>query len=326
MIQGHKCITKEQILEKVSEKELFHHYCPNFKELDTFFPSDLRKETKPSCRVTDFGGYLLYKDFGSSEPGTNIWGYIMRKYGVKYLDTFDIVASDFNLQGCSHKHTKDSELGFTLHQRPSELFKRTVIKIKVRTWMLYDKAYWYERYGIHKELLDEYQVRPISHFWINDNIFYSSQPSYSYDYYYHNGRLLRKIYQPLSPYKWYSNIDNTIVQGIANIPKVNDTLIITKSLKDIMCLRQLGYYAVAPNNEVTWLPENVWQKFVSRYSKMFIFFDNDEAGVTNAQRFSTQYGIPYFYLPIENEVKDISDYIYKYRSLDKAKQLMKNLL
>ena len=323
MIHGHQNITKEQILNKVSEEELFQHYCPNFKAVDTFFVSDLRKETKPSCRISDFGGYLLYKDFGSSDPGTNIWGYLMRKYSIKYLDTLDMIASDFNLR--SSNLVTDLNI-INLNITKTGQSRRTIIKIKVRPWMLYDKNYWWEKYGITKQVLTEFNVKPISHFWINDNIFYSDQPSYSYDYYYHEGRLLRKIYQPLSKYKWYSNIDNTIVQGIANIPKVNDLLIITKSLKDIMCLKQLGYYAVAPNNEVSWIPELVWQKFTARYKNIFIFFDNDDAGITNAQRFSNQYGIPYFYLPIEDGVKDISDYINKYGSLAKAKQLMKNLI
>lgn len=326
MVHGHQNITQEQILNHVTEKELFHFYCPNFKEVDTFFASDLRKESKPSCRISDFGGYLLYKDFGSSEPGTNIWGYLKRKYNCSYRDTFDIVASDFNLKSSSLVSPEVSLTSYSGIQLEGGQSRRTIIKIKVRTWMLHDKQYWYERYAISKERLEEYAVRPISHFWINDRLFNSDQPSFSYDYYFHNRRLLRKIYQPLSKWKWFSNIDNTVVQGIANIPKYDDLLIITKSMKDIMCLRNLGYYAVAPNNEVSWLPEAVWQKFLGRYKQMFIFFDNDEAGTSNAQRFSNQYGIPYFYLPVEPDVKDISDYIDKYRNVDKAKNLMKNYI
>lgn len=324
MVQGHCQITKEQILDVLSEEQLFKHYCKNFEKIDVSFKSEFRDEDKPSCRVTDLGGYLLYKDFGSSDPGTNIWGYLKKKYGCSYSDTFDLVAADFGLK--SGVVNTLSSVDSTTDLRRIESHKRTIIKIKVRPWMLNDKNYWYEKYGIGKELLEEYGVRPVSHFWINDNIFYATESSYCYDYYYHEGRLLRKIYQPLSKYKWYSNIDNTVVQGIANIPKVNDLLIITKSLKDVICLRLLGYYAVAPNNEVSWIPNTVWNKFRERYKQIFIFFDNDTTGTMNAQIFSNQYGIPYFYLPVEDNVKDISDYIAKYRDIGKAKQLMLNLL
>ena len=325
MVHGHSCITQEQILNQISENELFRHYCTNFEKQDEFFVSDLRKETKPSCRITDFGGFLLYKDFGSSDPGTNIWGYLMRKYSCSYRDTLDIVASDFNLKSSPlvlHDVTTVNSESLSKESRSG----RTIIKIKVRPWMLIDKNYWYNKYGIEKSTLDDYKVRAISHFWINEKVLLSDTNSYCYDFYYHDGRLLRKIYQPLSKWKWFSNIDNTVVQGIANIPKYNDLLLITKSLKDVMCLRNLGYYSVAPNNEVSWLPETVWKKFLGRYKQMFIFFDNDEAGALNAQRFSNMYGIPYFYLPHEPGVKDISDYIDKYRNIDKAKNLMKNFL
>lgn len=326
MVRGHTQITKEQILDAVSEEELFRFYCPNFKELDEFFKSDLRKENNASCRITNMGGYLFYKDFGSNEPGTNIWGYLMKKYSCSYRDTFDIIASDFNLKtsALAPRSIQTTESSGSLDKESRS--KRTVIKIKVRPWMLYDKNYWYERYGITKETLDSYQVKPISHFWLNDSMFHSDQPSYSYDYYYHNGRLLRKIYQPLSKNKWYSNIDNTVVQGIDNIPKTNDILIITKSLKDVMCLNILGYPAVAPNNEMTWIPELVWNKFKGRYKNMFIFFDNDEPGKEIAQIFSNQYGIPYFYIPESEGVKDISDYIDLHRNIDKAGHLIKSLI
>lgn len=326
MVHGHLNITQEQILDQLTEEELFRFYCPNFEKTDTFFKSEFRKESNPSCRITDFGGYLLFKDFGSSEPGTNIWGYLMRKYSCSYRDTLDIVASDFNLKSGSLVSHNVLGVGDSDGCNNKNSSRRTIIKIKVRAWMLKDKNYWREKYAISKEMLDAYAVKPITHFWINDTQFLSSSLSYSYDYYYHNGRLLRKIYQPLSKYKWYSNIDNTVVQGIANVPKYDDLMLITKSLKDVMVLKNLGYNAVAPNNEISWLPEKVWQKFLGRYKRMVIFFDNDDAGVSNAVRFSNQYGIPYFYLPVEENVKDISDYVNKYRDVDKAKNLMMNLL
>lgn len=322
MIKGHSTISTQQILEKVSEEELFKHYCPGFEKLDESFKSDLRKESMPSCRVSDFGGYLLYKDFGSPDRGTNIWGYLKRKFHVSFYSAIDIVAKDFNLTATAV--SSDHELKF--QESLEKNTKRTVLRIKSRNWKIIDKEYWYERYGITKELLIAYNVVPVTYIWINDAPIRTDSLSYCYNYYFHRERLLRKIYQPLSSRKWYSNIDSTVVQGIANIPKQSELLIITKSLKDVMCLNLLGYPAVAPNNEAAWLPERVWNKFITRYNRMIILFDNDESGKTNAERFSLKYGVPHRYLPEEDGVKDISDYIHKYRDLDKAKQLIKNLI
>jgi hypothetical protein len=322
MIRGHYSVTKEQILELVSEDELFRKYSPNFVKQDEFFKSEFRKEVNPSCKITDFGGFLLYKDFGSPDKGVNIWGYIMRKYHVSYRDALDIVASDFGLVNKVNQSHVIQTSGESLEK---SLGKRTILQIKRRNWLIKDKNYWYENYGINKDLLEDFNVHPITDYWVNSIHCHSADRSYSYDYYYHNGRLLRKIYQPLSKTKWISNIDNTVVQGIANIPKHHELLIITKSLKDIMCLRNMGYYSVAPNNEASWIPELVWQKFLGRYKQMVIFFDNDDAGVSNAQRFSNQFELPYFYLPQEENVKDISDYVRKY-GMDKSINLMKQLV
>lgn len=325
MIRGHLNIDQKVILQHVSEEELFRFYCPNFKKLDESFCSDLRKESNASCRISDFGSFLLYKDFGSQEPGTNIWGYLMRKYRCSYHNALDKVASDFNLKTSSILLQSQPQYETTVTPG-NNVNRRTVLKIKVRPWVLSDKHYWWDRYGISKKLLNEYAVKPISHFWINDNLMYAPANTYSYDYYYHNGRFLRKIYQPLNNlHKWCSNIDTTVVQGIANIPKYNDLLIITKSLKDIMCLRLLGYYAVAPNNEASWLPETVWAKFILRYPRRVIFFDNDEPGILNAEIFSERYHLPYTFIPTSEETKDISDYIHLH-GIDSAKNLMRNLL
>lgn len=321
MFQGHLSVTQEMILNCYSEDELFHHYCPNFVNQDEFFKSDLRKEDKPSCRITDFGGYLLYKDFGSPEKGVNIWGYIMRKFGVNYRTALDIVARDLGLSAnVNAMPTAQSE---SLQHKPTA--GRTIIKIKKRPWLIKDKQYWYEKYGIPRETLEDFCVRPISDYWLNDTHVRSAHLGYSYDYYWHNNRFLRKLYQPFSKTKWISNIDNTVVQGIANIPKTHDLMIIGKSLKDVMCLRLLGYFAVAPNNELGWIPESVWLKFITRYKEMVIFFDNDESGIASAKRFSYQYGIPYIIIPPEYKEKDISDFIETYGH-DEAKLLLTELL
>lgn len=322
MFNGHSTVSAQQILDKISEEELFRYYCTGFKKLDESFKSDLRREDIPSCRVSDFGGFLLYKDFGSSERGTNVWGYLKRKYGITYMEAIDIVVKDFNLTA----RAVVPEFTINFYDSFEKKQRRTIIRIKSRKWLLIDKEYWYEKYGITKELLNVYKVLPVTYIWINDRPIKTEKLAYCYNYYYHQERLLRKIYQPLSSWKWYSNIDNTVVQGIANIPKYSDLLIITKSLKDVMCLNLLGYNSVAPNNEMSWLPELVWHKFITRYKRMIILFDNDESGIVNAQKFSNKYGVHYYHLPEESGVKDISDYINKYRNLDKAKQLIKNLI
>jgi hypothetical protein len=264
---------------------------------------------------------LLYKDFGSDASATNIWGYIMRKYGLSYPQALDKIAMDLGLVPSTHQ-LYDIQPDTSIQATP----RQTEINIKSREWLIKDKMYWNEKYLIPLELLQEYNVKPITHFWVNDRLYKAAPLSYCYNYYEYSGRLLRKIYQPYSPIKWISNINGTVVQGIANIPKQHNLLIITKSLKDIMCLRLIGYYSIATNNELSWIPDSVWQKLKQRYDRIVIFYDNDITGLTSASKFSSMYDIPYIYLPESCGAKDISDYIEVTKNLDKSIQMINTLL
>ena len=68
-----------------------------------------------------------------------------------------------------------------------------------------------------------------------------------------------KIYRPLaSKYtKWRTNLTTSDVQGLAQIPEKGDLLIITKSLKDVMVLYEMGYTAISAASETTFIPEDI---------------------------------------------------------------------
>ena len=56
-----------------------------------------------------------------------------------------------------------------------------------------------------------------------------------------------KIYQPYSNFKWLSNTSASDLQGLSQLPDRGDTLVITKSLKDVMCLDIWDIPAIAPS-------------------------------------------------------------------------------
>lgn len=322
MIKVSPKFTKDQILEVFSEEDLFKIYCSNFKEIDCPFCSDLRKDKNPSCRISYLTNGLRYKDFGTDIPATDVWGYLQMKFnnipfvqvinrvGKELLTEKNISLINYSKQTSSSKHITKQE--------------PTVIKVSKRNWFTIDKNYWLGNYAIPLNVLKEYKVFPIDRLWMNAQSYAVDSLAYSYDYYIHNGIFRRKIYQPKSKlYKWLSNVDDTIVQGIENIPKVAPLLIVSSSLKDVMCWNVLGYPAVAPNNERTWIPESVWNKFKQRYARIIIFFDNDETGISSAKAFSSKYQIEYKHVPLaeKSEVKNVSDFIKEYSKEEALKQV-----
>jgi hypothetical protein len=327
MFEGRAQIAKEDILASITEEELFRHYCPNFKQLDTPFNSEFRDEQVPSCRISNLKIGIRYKDFGTTDPAMDIWHYLMLKYSLGFTEALIMVSQDMHVTASADVKISSSVPSI---KKEEVYVPAKLIEIKKRSWKLVDRMYW-DQYKIPISLLTEYDVCPISCYWINGILYPAKDLAYCYNYYHHRGAILRKIYQPTTsrPEKWRSNIDNTVVQGIENIPKTADLLMITSSMKDIMVLRLMGFPAVAPNNEMSWIPQQVWQKFRSRYKRMVILFDSDEPGFTSACHFSMIYEIPYIIIPPERfspGLKDPSDLVSQLKSLVTVRNIINERL
>ena len=61
-----------------------------------------------------------------------------------------------------------------------------------------------------------------------------------------------------------------------------DILVITKSLKDVMCLYEYGITAIAPCSENEFLTDNQYERIKKKFKYIFLLWDNDFTGVSNA--------------------------------------------
>ena len=320
-------LTKESILKHITEWDIFRKYIRGLSRPNTSFVSELRDEGNASCRVTLLSGRYKYKDFGDSAPALDCFAYVQKKYSVNYNDALKRIVLDFNLTeeidisgGMYH------EVGPVLHNgRENNTRKKpTIINVVERNWQVLDRMYWSDRYGITQKYLQEIDVKPITGFTIINDKFptgytvNSELHSYSFEYYM-NGVFRRKIYQPFSfVRKWTSNVDNTIVQGIGLLPKIGgELLFITSSLKDagaITC--NTGIYAVAPNNENSFIPVKVFEKLKSRWKHIILWFDNDylkkdNPGLKFSRSMSEKFNLPYVITP-EGSAKDPSDFVFNF--------------
>jgi len=138
------------------------------------------------------------------------------------------------------------------------------------------------------------------------------------DYYWYDGIFRRKLYFPQAKGRgrFVSNVNNTIVQGWTLLPKNgSNKLFITKSYKDILIFNLLGYWAIAPNSEHSFIPEKVMKKLETRFPNRYIWFDNDQGGIRGAQSFAEKFNLSLTHNPI-GEPKDPSDYVKKYSLQD----------
>jgi hypothetical protein len=170
-----------------------------------------------------------------------------------------------------------------------------------------DKGYW-KQFGISIDTLKKFNVFSIKYFLCNNVVrgtYKDTSPMYAYNVY---DRF--KIYRPLaSKYtKWRTNLTNEYVQGLAELPKEGgNLLIITKSLKDVMCLHEMGFNAIAASSETTFIPEDILQSLRSKWKHIVILYDRDATGMKKARDYSRQYRMDAIFVHKKFKAKDISD-------------------
>ena len=325
-------LTIEKILERTDELSIFKYYLDDIKVGRTIH-SPLRKDNNPSFSVfysETTKRKFLYKDFATGDTGT-CFDLVMNLFGVDLFSSLKVIDRDLNLGISDGKINTSSVIkhDYTKFQRPST----TIIEVTRRNWNnREDKSFW-GKYNIKVKTLIKYDVHPIQHIWINGVIVNShkiNNPIYGYRFF-KDSKVSWKIYQPYSDrFKWLSNTNKSILQGWEQLPTNGDTLIITKSLKDVMCLYEMGIPAIAPQAESQNLKDTVMGELKDRFKNILVFFDNDfdkteNIGRLQAKKFCEINNLSMIEIDDEYQIKDISDFISTH-SINQADELMKFLI
>jgi len=312
-------VNKEDIYRCVTELDLFKYYVTPFKVINRTFKSELRADRTPSAAVRiSKAGRAFYVDFSLDISYTPI-DYVMEKYNLKYPAALRKIVSDFKLlDGKSERARPESESLVM----PLEKKEHIHIEICSKPFTKKGLQYW-QQYGISKKILDLYLVKQLSALYIK-NYFISTNKQalqFAYDF----GNYKYKILALNNPdFKWTSNVGVDIVQGVRQLPKTGHTLFITKSLKDVMTLKSIGAYAIAPQSEKVPLNPKMIEYYRKKWKKIIIYFDNDPTGIEGAKVHAKKFALPFIHNPL-GESKDPSDY-YKDHGEQAYRALLRELL
>lgn len=302
-------ITLDYILSKVSEYDIYAYYLGQFK-VGAIYNSPFRKDKNPS-----FGIYyskrtkqLLFKDHGTGECG-NIVKFVSLYTGLtNYNDILKDIVKQLNI-------TTDTKLDSSKQYIPSS---ETVIGIVRQKFTPTDINYW-SQFNISEKTLKKFNVNSIKYYLCNGivkGIYKEDNPMYAYKVYNNF-----KIYRPLADKytKWRNNLTEYDIQGYAQLPSKGDTLIITKSMKDVMCLYEMGIPAISPSSESTFIPNDILEGLKKRFKRIIILFDRDNAGVKYLRKMSLKTGLEGLLVHKKFKAKDISDAI-KANSFEEIKE------
>ena len=116
------------------------------------------------------------------------------------------------------------------------------------------------------------------------------------------------------------------LQGYRQLPERGETVVLTSSLKDVMCLALLDYPSFALQSEMLMPRQSTIEEAQARFKEVIVLYDNDfdkdsNPGQTMAVKICSKYGLDNIVIPSYYRSKDISDLIRDH-GLQEAKHVI----
>lgn len=320
-------ITKDLILSRFSEEQLMEYYLhvPVKKGL---FRSPLRKDRRPTCSFYRNGSNtLIFKDFATGQH-LNIFGVVQEMFHCDYFEALRIIANDMGI-------VRDKSLqknSGKINEHPVRMQDKEMSKIQVEVQDFTDlELKWWGKYGITLETLKRFNVYSCKHVFLNGQLVAKSQqhcPIFGYYGKKYQGIELWRCYFPKrTSFRFITNWPSKKIQGYDQLPKSGKLLVITKSLKDVMCLYSCGITACAPNSENLFISDAVLEELKSRFENIVVFYDNDRPGLYNMAKIRREHPeLVFVYIPKEYGSKDISDFYKDHRRKETLNLIKKFVL
>ena len=319
-------ITKELILSRFSEEQLMEYYLhiPVKKGL---FRSPLRRDKQPTCSFyRNKSGTLIFKDFATGQH-LNVFNVVQSIFRCDYFESLRIIANDFGIVRDNALHKNPGKINLN----PIKIKDKEISKIQIEVQEFTDSELkWWGRYGISKDILKRFDVSSCKHVFLNDQLFAESQqhcPIFGYYGKKYQGLELWRCYFPKrTSFRFITNWPSKKIQGYDQLPKKGKLLVITKSMKDSMCLYSCGITACAPNSENLFIPDKVLEDLKNRFENIVVLYDNDRPGLYNMAKIRKEHPeLTYVFIPKRYGSKDISDF-YKDHGRKETLNLIKTFI
>ena len=309
----------KDLLDKLTDYDIYSYYVGQFK-IGKLFNSPLRSDDKnPSFAIfKGMNGGLFFKDHGSGEGGNAI-KFVKLYKNINTKDELERELLRIVRKMNPNSGTAIRTYSYSVDSGPTD------IGIVRQPFTDVDKRYW-KQFHISIDTLRKFQVFSIKYFLCNRVVrgtYKETSPMYAYKV---DDKF--KIYRPLaSKYtKWRTNLTNRNVQGLSELPvEGGNLLIITKSLKDVMCLYEMGFNAIAASSETTFIPDDILNSLRHKWKHVIMLYDRDKTGMLESRKYSRQYKLDAVFVHKRFKAKDVSDAV-KDNSYNDVKQWLTQTL
>lgn len=311
-------LTRDYILSKISQVEIFEKYLGVQVDLNESYYSVTREEEEPSCRFYFSNKRLRFKDFGDISFNVDCFDLVGKLYGkdsnnkIEFIEILSIIAKDFNLIKYINPLLTRKKL------QKSKLTEKVNKEVQYELCEMtpYDLEFW-KLLNIDSKLLKKTRYYRVSKWFIDGYrvyVFNVFKPVYiGLEGIGTDGNI---VYQFYSPYKekkerYYHNKN---VTRLLDLLEPCEYCLVTKSRKDAIVGLSFNIPTIALGSETNYLTEGEvnYVKTKTKCKVIFSLFDYDKTGKLAAAYHRRKYGIiPLFLKPDEHNFKgkDLSDYV-----------------
>lgn len=319
-------LTREAVLERVSQEAIFYHYLRIPVRGKKYFCNPLREDRHAGCSFfLSHHGRLVFMDWASGEQ-YDCFDAVMQYLQVGFYQALQLINQDFQLGLDAPVLT-----GYTAGSAPvirQDILPLTATvkaKLSARSQPMSedDLGYW-KQFGADAQRLEKYEVFAARTVFNHDKplVTYSrKQPVYGYEF---EDKSL-KIYRPFADRqgKWFNCAPSTTLQGYVQLPETGDLLLISKAMKDVMSLDEQGIPAISPQSESGDIKG--LEELRKRFSHIVVLYDNDDAGRAAARQLQVREQLYTIEVPVSSGCKDLAEYRRQYGK-DNTSRLLDQLI
>lgn len=278
--------------------------------------SPLRKDTRPTCAFyRSKQNRLIFKDFSGDFIG-DCFEVVMRINSCGFAKALSIIANDFGLIKRPDLKKNKPKLEYTGSKLQET--EESVIQVEIRPFQEYELNWW-ASFGISEETLKKFKVFSCKNVFLNGHLFHIEKDRQLVFGYFGgisaSGLEYWRIYFPSQRrMKFIGNWRSSKLQGAHMLPKEGgDTLVVTKSQKDVMLLYELGIPAIAPCSENLFLTDSQYEKCKKKFKRIVVVYDNDRPGKANLAKIRRKFkDVIVTFIPNSTGCKDLSDFRKRY--------------
>lgn len=319
-----RTLTKEYILANVTQEEIFEKFLGVSVKYGTIFCSPLRKDDNPTCSFKKMpSGVILYRDW-ADEKALNCFDLVMKLCNCDFVSSLLYIEQALILNKKNIRYVEPKNKKSVTYKKSN----KQIIQVELSKTFQPEVITYLTEYFITYQQTKLFNVFPIKKVWLNDKLIYQynkNDPAIAYYFGKNENNQRWKIYffKRRSRFRFLCNTNR--INGWIQLPEKGKLLVITKSLKDVICLYRFGIPAIAMQNETTIPYDYIIKELQERFQNIVSLYDFDRTGVVNANKLKRLYKIPYLFFRKINNVKDFSDYLKEF-GLEKTQRLINETL